>query len=234
VAQDKWGWWGGRSGGFRWWHLGLFVLPLSMFVYITTIWAPGHEPVVGPPDGPFFVGTILLQDRFALPDDPDALQSPSDAILAATCHNYDDWLDDATLNPDLVIVEPDDGLLRSAELLDGEVELTDAVLEAERLVSGGWGSGRVLAEMRSDDWSSTELADAERYLDARRTPPSPGADERYVFYLANETTKSLLLARLEVDVDHERRYRTSGTTGDISVALPDGSIVAVNESRCWR
>lgn len=160
---------------------------------------------------------------------------PPDAIVAAVCHNYDDWLDDVTLGPDLVIIEPDDGVLRSAELLDGEVEVTDAVLEAERLVSGGWGRARVLSKMRSDDWSSADLADAERYLDARKTPPSPGADDRYVFYVANRTTKSRVLARLEVDVGREIRDRPSGTrTGDITVGLPDGSIVAVNESRCWR
>jgi hypothetical protein len=39
---------------------------------------------------------------------------------------------------------------------------------------------------------------------------------------------------LEIDVDSEMSERPSGVrTSDISVALPDGSIVAINESRCW-
>ena len=221
-------------GGFRWWHLSVFLLPLSFFIYITVLWAPGDRPIVGSADEPFFVGTILRRDRFTLDHPETTLQEPSDEIRAAACHNYNDWLDDVTLNPDLVLVTPDSGLLRSAELLDGEFQATPVVLEAERIAAAIDGRQDAVDRMGSDDWSDAELEEAERYLEARSLPPSPGTRERYVFYIANVTTRSLVLARLEVDPEHEIRNRPSLTrTGDISVGLPDGSIVGVNESACW-
>lgn len=226
-----------RSGAgrqpFRWWHLTVFLVPLAGIVYISVFWSPGHDPIVGAETGPFFVGTILELDRFSL-EDPDATEDASEAVLAAVCHNYGDWLDDVTLNPDLIVLTPDEGLLRSAELLNGEFDPTPAVLEAERLAVTGLDSEAVLDRMRADDWGSADLADAGRYLDARNTAPSPDAESRYVFYLANVTTKSVVLGRLEVDLELEIRDRPFlNRIGDIAVQLPNDTTIGVNESRCW-
>jgi hypothetical protein len=224
---------GAGTRPFRWWHLSVFLVPLSAIVYFSMFWSPGHDPIVGAEDGPFFVGTILERDRFSL-NDPDATDDASEAVVAAACHNYGDWLDDVTLNPDLIILTPDDGLLRSAELLNGEFDPTAAVLEAERLVVTGLDSGAVLDRMRVDDWESADLSEVDRYLDARATPPSPDAESRYVFYVANVTTKSVVVGRLEIDLEREVRDRPFlNRVGDIGVRLPNNTTIGVNESRCW-
>jgi hypothetical protein len=225
----------GASGRrrFRWRHLLVFVPPIALLIYITTLWAPGHDPILGPTNKPFYVGTILRNGRLDLPNDAPQLDNPSDAILAATCRNYSDWLSDTTLTPTLLILE-DPGLLRSAELLEGDFQGDRAALEAERLITEGLDRAAVLEEMRGDNSTASELATASRYLDSRNEPPALDAAERYVLYMADVTTKSTVIARLAIDPDREQRRKPISRTGDITVGLPDGTTVSVSESKCWR
>ena len=117
----------------------------------------------------------------------------------------------------------------------GGFEPTSAVLEAERLAVDGLPRVQALEQMQGDDWTSAQRAEAEAYLLARARPPSPTARDEYVFYLADVTASSVVVARLEVVLAEEVRDRPAITRiGDISLQLPgDGRVYGVNESACW-
>jgi hypothetical protein len=223
-----------RGPRWRWYYLLVFLIPIGALVLFLRFWEPGTGPIVSDGRGPFFVGTVIVDRSISLGSPDEDFSDRTDAVLAAVCHNYFDWLSDVTLNTDVVILEPSDGLVRSAELLDGQVEPNAAVLEAERLAVTGLTRTEILEQMPQDDWSQAERREADEYLRARAQPPSPSSRDRYVFYVAEHTTRSVVLFRLEVDLHEEIRHRGISTAGDLSLALPgDDTVYGINESVCW-
>lgn len=223
-----------RSEPSPWRFLPVLVTAVATFAFIAT--RPHRDSIVGPTDRPFYVATVIGMER---PDfgyeDLERLAQPPDDVRAAVCRNYRDFLDDVTLEADLVIID-DPWLVRSAELLDGAYAGDQVALDAETfLVQGQGNRSLALERMRDEDWSSADIDHAQRYYQDRAAPPSAAALNRYVVFMASTTTTAGVVARLAVDPEGELISKpTLDHIGDISVRLPDGSSVAVRDSLCWR
>jgi hypothetical protein len=159
-------------------------------------------------------------------------------VLSAACWNYVQWAEDRVSSPDLEILN-DAGLLRSAELLAGTYVSVPVAFEAENVLAHRASYRQVddtsiVEQLRDDGASPAELADAERYLRARREPPSEDAADRYIVLRTELTAKTVITVRLEVPQPIELIKRPGSTIGDFSVRLPDGDTLGINESACWR
>lgn len=155
---------------FRVRYLAPLLLPIGALVLFITFWKPGVDPIVNMGDGPFFVATVIRNDGMSLRSPTEDLTDPSDQLLAAACHNYFDWLDDVTLSPDQIILDPDNGLLRSAELLDGGgFEPTEPILEAERLTISGLSPSEILDQLAENGVSDSDRDQVGEYLEARQS-----------------------------------------------------------------
>lgn len=225
---------GRRSEPSPWRFLPVLVTAVATFAFIAT--RPHRDSIVGPTDRPFYVATVIGMER---PDfgyaDLERLAEPPEDVWAAVCRNYRDFLDDVTLEADIVIID-DPWLVRSAELLDGAYAGDQVALDAETFLVQGQGSRSLALErMRDEDWPSADIAHAQRYYQDRAAPPSAAALNRYVVFMASRTTTAGVVARLAVDPEGELISKpTLNHIGDISVRLPDGSSVAVSDSRCWK
>lgn len=192
--------------------------------------------VEGPTGRPFYVGTVIEAERFVLRV-PEHLDDVPDGLRAAVCRNYRDFLHDVTLNPDLRIID-DPGLLRSAELLRDEFKGSDVALEIERLMldENLTSTGDIERALKDDSWSDQDLDVAADYIAARAEPPSSDAEENFVVFEAPVTMDEAVIARLEVAPSRELIDEPSVNRleGGIAVEIPDGSVVGVDTSLCWR
>jgi hypothetical protein len=221
-----------RTSGSLWRFLPPVVAAGVFFAFIAT--RPTSESIVGPDNRPFYVATLVRGQPEIDSNQGEVLDDPADALRAAACRNYQDWLDDRALRPDLAIVD-DPGLVRSAELLDGEWAGDDVALDAEVLLVQVGNVPGALARMEDEEWSTADREHANRYFTARMQPPSARALDHYVIYMTARTTSSSLVVRLAVDPGAERISKPRfNRTGDLSVRLPDGSVVRINESVCWK
>lgn len=221
-----------RSSTAPWRFLPPVVTAGVFFVFMAT--RPTTDSIVGPDHRPFYVATVVGGQPDVGADQGDVLADPPDAQRAAACRNYHDFLHDRAMGPDLVIVD-DPGLVRSAELLDGEWAGDGVALDAETFLVQAGNLPEALARIEDEEWSAADRENADRYLTARAQSPSAGALDHYVIYMATRTTSSSLVVRLAVDPEAEQISKPRFTRiGDISVRLPDGSAVRINESLCWK
>lgn len=191
-------------------------------------------PVVGPEDRPFYVATIVSGERIVTDEIHEEPPDPPAALRAAACRNYRNFVEDRALGPELAIVD-DPSLLRSAELLDGAWAGDPVALDAETFLLQEGDVTRARSRMADEDWPMAHIRRADRYLADRARTPTAGAEDRYVVYTASQTRTRRLLVRLAVDPEAERfeQPRFDHGVDGIEIRMPDGSIVVVDESRCW-
>lgn len=219
-----------EDGRSPWRFLPSIVTAVAVVTFIAT--RSGTDTVVGDPDRPFYVGTVVAMDEPTLPRGV-LLPNPPDPVWAAACRNYRDWLDDRSLNTDLVIVD-DATLVRSAELLDGAYAHDRLAVEAETLIVHEGNVAGAVRRMRADDWPEADVEHATAYYRARQDPPSAAALDRYVIYTTSQTRFNGIIARLAVDPEHELIRKPAFTRiQDISVQLTDGTTVRIDEELCW-
>ena len=178
------------------------------------------------------VASEIPYERINLADPGFVEPDPDEMVLQVACRNYPDYLDDISLNRQVVILD-DPGLLRSAELLHGDFSGRDVPLLAEQAVLDYEGDQEAaLAQLQSDpDLDERDIEEATRYLDARALPPTEGAAASYVVYAVNVTLSRARIVRLPLGnpvtrVDH------SGTGSSLRTQLPSGRVVAISESAC--
>lgn len=187
-------------------------------------------PFRGEPNRPFFVGTVVEGGRTISGSNVDSA-SPSDAFVAAACRNYGLWLEDVSLDTDVVILN-DPELYRSAELLDGDFSYSDAALDAEQLSVEGESAEEVIVSLRESGSSDDDLEVAQSYLEARATPPSSDVLDRYVVYAANQTLRTAFVARMAIEPEAELVEPTASVVRTIDVILGNDTRVEVAEESC--
>jgi hypothetical protein len=170
----------------------------------------------------FRVVTEIHAEMSLVPNPDDIVHEAADVagpVLAAACQNYLRLLDDP-------------GLIRSAELLDGEFDADRFVAVEQAVGQVGTDVSRVTDHLRAQEGESS-LSDAqiESYLIARAQPPTPTAANRYVVYMTARTTTVTRIVRLRVPTER-RRSDSASRTIEVVVELPDGSVVGIDERLC--
>lgn len=171
-----------------WWAFLLPPLLFGLVIGFKLFTASSDRVVEGDPGRPFYLATEHNMDGFVIRTGEPSDDVPP-AVQAAACRSYGDWLDQIATSPDVVIVD-DPGLLRSAQLLAGDVYRgEDVTAEVERLLIDEDGDpARALDRLAEDDWSHQARETAAAYLDDREMDPSPGVEDRYVTYMVQPTS----------------------------------------------
>ena len=210
----------------RWWLALVVPLILAVAVAVST---RGTQVVRN--DADIFYVAVEVDGGPLGVDGSSSAGAPPDAVVAAACRNYWDWLDDIVVDPSLAIVE-DDSLVRAAELLDGPFTDDEVARDAEALRVRGEDAPGIVAALADDGVGADELAIAEDYLAALAAPPSDDARARYVTYVTSNSTSSRLLVYLDSSERALGRSPGSSILG-IDVALPDGTSLVVDQQECW-
>ena len=136
---------------------------------------------------------------------------------------------DIITSDDLQIVT-DDGLLRSAELLDGEFADDGVARDVEDMLTNGVSQWSIIEQRLSDiGTDDAALERAKDYFDARALQASPRADEFYVVYVVKKLLRQLEVVRrsvypIPVVETSERRV--------MELQRADGSSVGIEATWC--
>ena len=128
------------------------------------------------------------------------LTPTSRQVTIASCHNIADWLDDVTLDNEIVIAT-DEGLTRAAELAaTDQVDLRLALVVEFQVWNGA--TPNLSGPLKDEGFTE---ADVEQYAELRQMPPSAASAERYLVYVVHRTTTAYYVMYVDTnEVSHDR------------------------------